>query len=327
MPWALVGGLGEAGAAALLALLCIAIVYLLRAIAAVLPRINLVVATVDLGKIFSDITSPVVAWLVGATNELWSDAEWWMRGIAYVATAIFDDVKGALQTDAAFIAHLYNEVIPAAASHAQGTATNFTTQETKAITNDISSVHVTVDRALSRELAQQWVSEQHLTRTTKSALLATIGATLIHAEHYTDTQLHTLARHLQGEIGAAAPRYGAPPVAIPGPVAAPVALPSPVPVAVPGIDVGALATTVAATATAVATLTAEFESCAVTSCAGPNTLSSLLNGILGFVSLAEIAAFIAEIINSPAAAERKYAGYFQSLLGTGTTLLDDLLAL
>lgn len=299
MQWALVGGLGEAGIAALCALLCIAITYMLVSIGKAIEATSIPVVSSGLASIWRAITNPVVGLLVAATDNLWSDAEWWMRNIATAFDWMWDDIKGALSTDASFIAHLFNTVIPQAASHVAGAAAGYINQEIQTLHRDISDATTAIERVASGDAARALAKAEGFAGTIKASLTKLVAHDLTIGERYADTAIAGVKSYVDSEIA----KIHLPTLESLGAA----------PAAVAGIAAGA--------ATAIATLTAEFESCAVTSCEGPNNLSNLLKGILGFASLAEIGPFLDEVISAPAAAEAKYGGDFitkvQGVIGGG----------
>jgi hypothetical protein len=114
------------------------------------------------------------------------------------------------------------------------------------------------------------------------------------------------------------------PVAVPAPVSIPagadVALPAPVSIPLPGgistvvHTLGELATAVVGVGAAAVAITSEFDSCAVTTCAGPNQLQGLLGSLLGLVGLAEFGAFLEQVITNPAGAEQQYSSLFAGIV-------------
>ena len=329
MPFVLAASVAGIGVAVLLAELCFGASYLLKAIGSLLPRITVPIVgfVIDLPGWFFGIAGGVESWLVNASAHLWGDVESWMRAIAYIAVGLFDDVKNAIIAEANNLAHLYNEVIPGAASHAQAVAHGYASQETQAITREIAAARAAVGLTISRTEAAQWLKDEQLAKTVKTALLAIIATSLRHGEHYTDQQIDALRRHLQGEIGAARPVVNAPPVAIPAPPATVTDIFTPAPALVSPADLAAVATVATRAAAAVATLTAEYESCAVRTCAGNNNFSNLLRDALGIAGAVGVGSFLAEVMNDPAAAVAKYSGEIESDYGKGRDALDALLSL
>lgn len=306
MQWALVGGLGEAGAAALLALLCIAVSYMLVAIGKAIEATSVPIISSGLAKVWNAITGPVVSWLVGATDELWSDAEWWMRNISVAFDWMWDDIKGAFATDAAFISHLFNTVIPDAAGHAVSSAAGFVNQEISTLHRDIADATTAIERVASGDAARALAKAEGFAGTIKASLTKLVAHDLTIGERYADEKLAEAKAYVDGAIKALP--------AIPAKLVA-------------GVDYATPAA-VGIVAGAVAAIASEFESCAVTSCDGPNNLSSLLKGILGFASLAELGVFLDKVISDPAGAEAEYAGVFSGLasgvISSGTDVWADL---
>lgn len=305
MPFVLAGDLGLFAAAMLLMLLAIAVSYLVRAIAAALPRIDFAFVHIDFGAIFLAVAQPVASWLTTAALNLFHTAEAWMRAIAYTFVGLFDEVKNAIGTLFSHVDHVVGTTIPQAISHATGHAAAYVDQEIAAlrreITNSASTFATDIGKAGAKELAKS----EALVKSAGAAAVV-IGAKAIStSEDYADAEIAKLKAYVDGAIGA-------------------IHLPNLESI---GAAPAALVGTVAGVAAAVAAITSEFESCAVTSCDGPNNLSNLLNGILGFAGLAELGAFLADVINNPASAEQEYASVLQGLIGAGTSAFDDLLAL
>lgn len=292
MPFVLAPELAAVAAAALLAMFCIAVVYLIRAIASALGTFHVGPINIPIGKWFSAITSPVVSWLVGATNELWADAAWWMHGIAYIATGLFDDVTSAIGHAFGFVDHIVTSTIPQAITHVGGAAAGYVNQAIRTIHTDIASATTAIEHVASGDAARALAKAEGFAGTIKASLTRIVAHDLTTAERYTDGAVADVRTWVDGEI-------------------AKIHLPTLESI---GAAPAALVGTVAGIAGAVAAVASEFESCAVTSCDGPNNLGNLLKGILGFASLAELGVFLSKVINDPAAAEAEYAGIFTGLV-------------
>lgn len=312
MPFVLAPELVAIAASVLLAVLCMAVVYLIRAIAAALPKINFAFVHIDFGKIFSSIAAPAVSWLVGATAELWSDFEWWMHGFAYITVGLFDDVKSLFETHAGQIAHIVTSVIPHAIEHIGSDAASFTKQEVATLERDISSAARDFEKVASKDAAQALAKAKSLVAGAEADITRVGAHAISTAETYADTELAKLRGYVDDAIRA-----------IPHPNLDSI-----------GAAPAALVGTVAGVAAGVFALTKEFEECAVTSCDGPNNLSSLVNGLLGLSGLAAFAAFLDDVVNNPVAAEAEYSTVFTGIFNTadalfkdGTGGLDALLAL
>lgn len=93
----------------------------------------------------------------------------------------------------------------------------------------------------------------------------------------------------------------------------------------PGVVVVPLA--VGALAYAVSDIITEIDRCMVTICEGPNNISNLLQGILGGVSLAELAAFLAAAEHDPSGEAHAFASLAGGLYNDGHALIDALLSI
>ena len=103
-----------------------------------------------------------------------------------------------------------------------------------------------------------------------------------------------------GAVGAAGAAAGA--------IAIPTGFDIPQGLTVEDITTGA----VVGVGTAVAVIAREVEQCMVRSCSGPNNLSNLLQDILGFASLAEVAVFLQQVVSDPRGAEASIEPYLKS---------------
>ena len=95
--------------------------------------------------------------------------------------------------------------------------------------------------------------------------------------------------------------------------------------AIPGSLVVPVA--VAGLASVVADIATEIDRCMVTTCEGPNNILSLLNGVLGGVQLAELAAFLAAAVHDPSGEAKVFASGASGLYNEGHALIDDLLSI
>lgn len=292
MPFVLPVELVAIAASVLLACLCMAVVYLLKGIAAALPRIDFAFVHIDFGKIFLGIVNPVISWLVGATNELWADFEWWMRGIAYITVGLFNDVKSLFASTAANITHIVTNVIPNTITHVGGEAARYANQQVATLERDIATAARDFERVASRDAAQALARAKSLVAGAERDITRVGAHALSTAEAYTDREIAKI-RPVVNDITQVI-----------------TALPRELVAGIDYVTPAALAGTVAA----VAAITSEFERCAVKTCAGPNNLNDLLNGILGLAGLAEFGVFLNEVISHPAAAEQEYANVFAGLV-------------
>lgn len=205
-----------------------------------------------------------------------------------------------------------------------------------------------VEASLSRIAAHDLTVAKTYTDTEATEIRKAIAHALSEAHAYTDHQIGLLAPPrvgatgqtgargatgqagtigLQGEQGIQGQQGATGATGAAGAAAAGISIPTgaaiPAGLSVTDIETGA----VAAVGTAVAVIAKEFDSCAVTTCEGPNNLTNLLQQLLGGVSLVEIAAFLSDVINNPAGAEATYSSVFAGLVGYGRSFVDDLLAL
>lgn len=194
MQWALVGGLGEAGTAFALFGVLLIIATVITAIGAAIEATSIPVISSGLASIWRGITSPVVNWLNGAANELLADAQWWLRGIGWTLEQMFAGVKDLGSVLTGHIDYLHNTAIPAAAAHAQSTATGYTNSQTITINNEIAAARTDAHNVTTRAAAQQAVKEADAVSSVRSQLTALSADNLIKAQDYADT-VRTAAEH------------------------------------------------------------------------------------------------------------------------------------
>ncbi|HEY1716209.1 MAG TPA: hypothetical protein VGG07_25150 [Solirubrobacteraceae bacterium] len=213
MQWALVGGLGEAGTAFALFGLLLIVATLITAIGAAIEATSIPIVSSGLASIWRGLTGPVVNWLNGAANELLSDAQWWMRGIGWMLTQMFDGVKDAVNAVVGNVEYLYNTAIPAATAHAKSSAAGYTNAQTVTINNEIAAARTDAHNITTKAAAQAAVKEAEAVSTVHRQLVALSADNLIKAqdyadtvqgtaEHYTRTQVDAAARALTGSLGA-----------------------------------------------------------------------------------------------------------------------------
>lgn len=322
MQWALVGGLGEAAAAFFLFGLCVVVITFIKAIAAALDSIPIPVVGSWIAGAFRTIANPVESWLVGASNELWSDMEWWFRGIAWTWSQMMTGIRDVLQVHAGQISHVYSVAIPEQGKAATSQATHYTNDQVTTLNREIAAARSDFTHLANTDEAAEYAKAEKLVGTLHHELTGALAKSVSTAEASAVKRITSLHTQLETEIAALRRQVGAIPVTGTGEATAPIAAP----VSVPGADiagqVAVLGGTVAAVQVAVRALTSEFESCAVTSCAGPNNLSSLLNALLGGIALADVAVFLDKAINDPAGAIGEYegeiVGAYDTIKGGGT---------
>lgn len=307
MPFApLIGEVGGLAAAFLAFLLCVAAAMLIRAIAAVLDAIPLPIVGAWISGAFKAIATPVESWLVGASNELWSDVEFWGRAIAWLGVTLFDDVKNAFVWDGQQIDHLFSTAVPQSALASQASTLSHVNEQLRTLHGDIASATTAIERTESALAARDLAKAEQHASTVKASLTKIAAHDLTHAETYADAAIARFKDYAENAYAKAS--------ALPKPLTADIDYATPAAVAIVG--------------TAVAAITKEFEECGVTSCAGPNQLSSLLPSLLGLVSYGVLLDFITKAISDPTGAEAQYAGQFASLVapfvnGTGS-IVDEI---
>lgn len=293
MPFALGGiELGGLALAFFAFLLCVGVSYMLVAIGKAIEATSIPVVSSGLASIWRTITNPVVNLLVAATNALWSDVEWWGRGIAWLATTLFADIKADLLWDAGQIDHLFNSVIPNAAKTVAGDSARFVGQEIATLHRDIAEATTAIERAATGDAARALAKAEGFAGTIKASLTKLVAHDLTAAEKFADGALADAKTYTDTAINA---------------------IPVPSLAALGGVAAGAFAA-LEARVIAVEAVASEFESCGVTSCAGPNQLSNLLPALLGLVGYGSIIAFIEQAIRDPHGTEAQYAGQLISLV-------------
>ena len=334
MPWILAGDLAEIAVALIAFLILEIVVYLIRGIAVVLPGASLITLGISLRGAFLAAAQPVDDYLTGIAIGRLQAVQNWINGIAYLSVELFDGVKSVADTISGDVAHLYNQVIPNAATHAQGSATSYTAQEITTLQREIATARTDFGKLAAADSAAEYAKAERSIATVHHELVAIAASGVTTAERYADTQVASLRATVKHDLAAAKLytdqqlRDLAPPIpgaqgrtgaqgaqgvagaagAAAGAIAIPTGAAIPSGLTVQDITTGAIA----GVGTAVAVIAAEIESCMVRTCAGNNNLQNLLGDILGLASLAEIGAFLAEIISDPAAAEAKYAGVFSA---------------
>lgn len=332
-------------------------VLILDMIAHLLPSISLpVVGSIDFGAPFTAAARAVENWIVGNTKHLWYAATHWLAGLAFDS---YHNLASALHAVAHLsdqIAHIVTHAIPQAIGQATTDAVNYadrhiggvlrTLHGTKVLLEglivhalnaakaDVAEVRATVNQivrpavsGLESDVARLTTAVfgglegdvQGLTQTvsslerTVSIALGTgagsieheIGAAVGAAEKLAKGAIGTAVGTLQGEIGDVA---GLANEALNG-------------------AAGTLLASVAGTAAAAMAIATKLEGCAVTKCAGPNNLSSLLNDLAGAADYATLAAFVKTAIDNPAGAAHTFEAGAAGLYDTGSSLLNSLLAL
>lgn len=308
MPFVL-EGLGATGAGMLLVLACIAGVYLIKALGAALPKLNLRVVTLDLGHVFDSIANPAISWITRVGAPLFAPLLAIFFGFAYLFEHIFGSTRDALSHHASQIQHLNNTVIPNAVKQAEAESKQYAASGVTTVAQRVTTATTTIERISTADEAKAIDAAKTLVHTIDGDLTRSIAHAVTVAKDYVDSVPQAIRDYIDGEVRS-----------IPAPVAP--TIPGDI-LGLPALVAG-LGITIAGVQAAVQSLAYEQENCNVTSCEGPNNLSSLLQTLLGGVDLATIAAFLAYIIDNPAAAEAQYAGVFAGLVSGAVTAGGDV---
>lgn len=328
MPFVIAPELAAIGVAVLLTLLVFGVAYLIRAIGSALDAIPIPVIGNAIASAFNAVATPVVGFLTKVATGLFADVEAMLRGLAWLAVslwhdaiALFDDLQGS-------VAYLHGTAIPNAAKAAQSGAASYAAAQSGNVVRELEQARADLQHSVAADQLQEAAKLASAVRSIHAQTLGIAATTLIAARAYAD-QLYTdgarytdaQVKGLSDTLGADVAKLGREITGInPG---ATVTAPT-----VYDITQGASVATVASLAAAVTALGNEFESCAVTTCDGPNNLTSLLQSLLGGVGLAEAFAFIAELINNPAQAIQDYASVFATLeagvVGAGGDIVGEL---
>jgi len=321
--------------------LIIAGVLLAKMIGALLPSVNIGPVHVNPGSWFTSIANSIEQWAVHAFDSVIAPVGHWLNGLAYDAYHTLSDVVNVATHLGDQIAHIVNTSIPDAIAAQFANIMGI-------VDRDIGTVNTKIDGAVSKVEGDITSAIDHQFANIMGIVDSDIGAVHVYvdsavagAERAASTALSTVEKTLTGDISSAIQTAEA------AEAAAEAALSKNLGAAIGAADAAitglggvisgdidsvnaTIATIAAAAATALSvaqTTAAEFESCAVTTCEGPNNLGNLLNSLLGLATDAEFAAWLAYAIASPKAAGSAFASVGQSLYAGADQLLDTLLAI
>lgn len=310
----LLAGLDPVVAALLLTLLVLGIAALFSAMALAFEHISIPLVGRWIAGAFRALTAPVVNVLGVQATAHAPTLESWLRATSYIGTGLANDIKAVFNLQAQLITYLYREAIPAQGKVATGEATRYVNDQVSTLQHAITAARTDLTHLAAADSTAEYQRAEKSVAGVHRELVAMNATAIRTAEHYADKAIAKLSGELAHEIAGLRAKVGAPSATAPATTAPPVAVPQPVAGTDLSTQVGVNTAAIAAVGVAVAALTREFESCAVTSCSGPNNLSSLLSSILGFASLAEIAAFFSDAISDPAGAAVKYGADIQGLV-------------
>lgn len=313
MPWPLAPEIAAIGVPVLLALLCFGVAYLIRAIAAALPKVSLLFFSIDFGSIFRHIADPVANWLVRVASTLFAPVEHWLRGIGYSLVQMMFGTVHVAVTHGTQISHLHNVTIPAEGAAAVRTAHGYTAEQVQGVRDQIHAAQATWENAHSYADAVRYIDLQRTAPSVAHAFLAGQARTLIATENHAQDLHDQLKIYVNGHIagvsgGADAVYDGQTLTGVAGAITIPTYLPGPA-IPVEAIRDGTIATV----GVAVAVIAAKITECLVSNCAGNNNFTNLLKDALGVAGIAELAVFLDAAINHPKATEATYADYFATV--------------
>jgi len=327
-------------AAAAIALI-IAGILLADMLGSLIGKVSIGPVSFNPGAWFKGIAHSIESWAVNAFDSVIAPVGHWLNGIAYDAYHNLSSVLGVLTHLGDQIAHIVNTSIPDAIAAQFANIMGI-------VDRDIGTVNVKIDNAVSSLEGDITTAIDHQFANIMGIVDSDIGALHVYvdnavsgAEADASQALSTVERTLTGDIStaiqsaeaAAAAAEAALSQDISGAIAAADAAVAGLQGVITGdiTSVNALIATIAATAaTALSvaqTVAGEFESCAVTTCDGPNNLSNLLNNLLGLATDAEFAAWLAYAISSPKAAGQTFASIGQTLYSDADSLMDTLLSI
>ena len=249
--------------------------------------------------------------ITSVANDLANDLAYLEGILGPLSTAVFSTIPAALALEA------LTEKQDNAATQAADAANLKSAVQT--INGKISEINAEIGiQGVAIDTANQAIDSLDKTSATYGIDLANQLAAIDQAQGNIDS-LTNQADGLQTQATAAQSQLdvlkqtqaitlpGLPDLAIPGSLVVPVA--------------------VAGLASVVADIATEIDRCMVTTCEGPNNILSLLNGVLGGVQLAELAAFLAAAVHDPSGEAKVFASGASGLYNEGHALIDDLLSI
>lgn len=315
-----------------------------------------IIGSIDLGAPLRAVGSAIEGWIVSNTTHLWFAATHWLAGLAYDAYHNIASVLAVVTHLGDQIAHIVTKTVPQAIGQATTDAINYAdhhiggvlrtlhgtkvmlegliTHALNAAKADTAEVRQTVNQIVRPAVSGLEADVHKLTTAVFGGLEGDVQGltqTVRGLERTVSVALGSGAASIEHEIGAAV--AGAEKLAkgaigtavgtLQGDIADVAGLANE---ALNG-GAGTLLGTVAATAAAAMAIATKLEGCAVTKCAGPNNLSSLLNDLAGAADYATLAAFVKTAIDNPAGAAHTFEAGAAGLYDTGSSLLNSLLAL
>lgn len=328
MPVVLVGFVPLA-AAALAALMAVGVYLLVRAIANSLPSLSLPFGiSIRPGDWFQAIVSPVVGWIIHAAESAFHFVAHLIYGHAWLIEQFAQQAVAAVGHLGEQVAHIVNTVIPDAIRTAEHDVARAVNSLERTIARDATRAADDLAHDISSVARSIYTSERgivsELDHAIKSAVSTGVDEAVSEADRaiadlrtYVDQRVGEAVQGVEGDVARAFDDvYGDLARVASGEVA----------------DAKSIAGVVAAVAAlpiaSILSRVAHLERCSVGVCDdSPNNFSNLLRDALGLASFVGVGAFLAQVVNDPAAAASDYGGAIQGIYGAGQSALDDLLNL
>jgi hypothetical protein len=190
-----------------LALLCllaaIALDYIIKAIASVLPNLSILGVGLNLANIFRSAADSAVSWMVDNTKQFWNDVANWVNGHAYLFTNAVTAIVGAVQHLGDQIAHLYTTVIPDAISTAEKSAKKYADDLISGVEKDIKTAGDAAGAALSAADRAIYSDIASTESTIKTDLLKAISSSVDAAEKIAKDGLADLRTYVDASVKTA----------------------------------------------------------------------------------------------------------------------------
>ena len=341
MPFVLAPLLVDPVTAAAAVALIIAGILLADMLSGLLGKISVGPFSINPGAWFSGIAHSVETWAIHKFDSVIAPIGNWLNAIAYDGYHNLSSVIGVVSHLGDQIAHIVNTSIPDAIKAESANVFGVVDRDIGAVNTKIDGVASAAASALTGAIDHQFANILGIVDSDIGAVHTYVDNAVGKAESDASSALSTVERTLTGDIGTAIQTAeaaaAAADAALSRDLGAAIAAGEAAAASAAGVLGGEItsanaqiATIAASAAAALAlarTVAGEFESCAVTSCEGPNNLANLLNQLLGIISYADLAAFISLAIGQPGKAAGEFAGVAQGLYSDANSALDVLLAI
>ena len=327
-------------AAAAIALI-IAGILLAQMLGSLLPKFSVLGVTVDAGKWFLGIAHSIESWAMNKFDSVISPIGNWLNGLAYDAYHSLSSTVNAITHLGDQVAHIVTATVPDAIAAQFANIMGIVDRDIGTVNTKIDNAVSKVEGDISSAIDHQFANILGIVDSDIGALHVYVDDHVAAAEQDASTALSTVERTLGGEISSAIQTAeaaaAAADAALSRDLGAAIGAADAAVAGLQGVITGditsvnaAIAAIAASAATALSvaqTVAGEFESCAVTTCDGPNNLSNLLNNLLGLATDASFAAWLAYAISDPKSAGAAFASVGQGLYSGADSLLDTLLSI